>query len=298
MFRIKVLSQLNGRQREEVRELEQICKDCDHINGGVTLATEGDNSEATVFLLSYEENVLAGFVTLYQFEDNSAEILIYIHPNHRKRLHYKKIAKAIGKELNKNTEAVYYVTEPHKSADLEWLCEEGHFDYDHSEYMMEWKYSYQLAPTNELSVKELTDAHELREAAQLLAGAFAMDSEVATERIVQLLDSGCKYYGAWKRNELVGIFCLSEGKESVYVFDFAIDFDHQGRGLGKALLKELIRLVQEKSYIAKILIQVGSKNETAFRLYQKNGFMVISQRDYYRVSLTSFFEPQSVQRDR
>ena len=67
-----------------------------------------------------------------------------------------------------------------------------------------------------------------------------------------------------------------------------MDGDHQGRGIGKALLKEIIRLVQEKCAGAdekKVRIQVGSRNETAFRLYQKNGFQVISQRDYYLVNM-------------
>ena len=34
MLRMKVLTQLNGRQREEVRDLENLCREQDTIQGG------------------------------------------------------------------------------------------------------------------------------------------------------------------------------------------------------------------------------------------------------------------------
>ena len=35
MLRMKVLTQLNGRQREEVRGLENLCREQDKIQGGI-----------------------------------------------------------------------------------------------------------------------------------------------------------------------------------------------------------------------------------------------------------------------
>lgn len=288
MFRMKVLNQLNGRQREEVRDLENLCREHDKIQGGISLTAEEDSGEIPVFFLSYEEDKLAGFAAMYVMEDKTAETCGYIHPEYRKRTIYKKMLTAIRKEKERaGIRQNYVVHEPGNSDSFELLLQAGDFEYAYSEYLMEWKYSYQLLPTNTLTVLPVTEALE-RPVAELLSGVFPMERSEAEDRIRQLSSENCRFYSVWRQKELVGTFCLSFGRESVYVFDFAVDGDHQGRGIGKAMLKELIRLVQTESaeqetVSKKIRLQVGSRNETAFRLYQKNGFQVISQRDYYQV---------------
>ena len=49
MFRLKILKQLNGRKREEVRELENACRMHDHIEGGVLLAGDEEERENQYF---------------------------------------------------------------------------------------------------------------------------------------------------------------------------------------------------------------------------------------------------------
>lgn len=288
MLRMKVLTQLNGRQREEVRALENLCGEQDKIQGGISLTADEDTGTLPAYFLCYEEELLAGFAILYRMPDMVAEICSYIHPQYRKRTMYKKLMTAVLKELKQaEIKTGYYVFEPHASKDFTDMTERGYFTYSHSEYLMEWKYSYQLMPTNALVLKQLAQPEE-RTAAQLLAGAFSMPEEEAAERLSQVCGRDGVYYAAWQKAEMVGLFALAEEKTTFYVFDFAVDGDHQGRGIGKALLKEIIRLVQEKcagGEDKKVRIQVGSRNEAAFRLYQKNGFQVISQRDYYLVNM-------------
>lgn len=286
MLRMKVMTQLNGRQREEVRGLETICREKDKIQGGISLTADEETGMLPTYFLCYEEELLAGFVILYAMPEKTAEICSYIHPQYRRRTMYKKLITAVIKELKQaGIEKGYYVFEPHESKDFDEITERGYFIYSHSEYLMEWKYSYPLLPTNALALKPLAES-EREAAAILLAGAFSMPQEAAEERFAQICEKDGIYYAAWQKTEMVGLFALAEGEKTVYVFDFAVDGDHQGRGIGKALLKEIIRLVQEKcagGEEKKVRIQVGSRNETAFRLYQKNGFQVISQRDYYRI---------------
>lgn len=291
MLRMKILNQLNGRQREEVRQLENLCTLNDNNQSGVPLTAEEDAAEAPLFFLSYEEERLAGFGIMYVLEDKTAEVIVYVHPEFRKHNIYKKMAAAMKKEAERmGVGLAYIVHDPYAWGEMEILDKNWNFKYSHSEYLMEWKYSYPLLPTNTILVEPLPQT-QLSEAATLMAGVFPMQEGAAGERIQQLTGEGAVYYGAWQKEELVGVFCLSIGRESVYVFDFAIDGDCQGRGFGKAMLKEMIRLVQkedaqrtEKSVKnRKIRIQVSSKNEMAFRMYQKNGFQVISQRDYYQV---------------
>lgn len=288
MLRMKVLTQLNGRQREEVRDLENLCREQDNIQGGISLTADDDAGTAPTYFLCYEEELLTGFAIMYRMPDMTAEICSYIHPQYRKRTMYKKLGTAVCKELKQNGIATgYYVFEPHESKGFDAIAERGYFVYAYSEYLMEWKYSYQLLPTNTLTLQPVSE-QERDMAAELLAGAFSMPKQEAFERISESEGEGCAYYAVWQQKEMVGVFALTEEKHSFYVFDFAVDGDHQGRGIGKAQLKEVIRLAQEKCAGAeqkKIRIQVGSRNEAAFRLYQKNGFQVISQRDFYLINL-------------
>lgn len=288
MLRMKVLTQLNGRQREEVRDLENLCREQDKIQGGISLTADEDTGTFPTYFLCYEEDLLAGFVILYRMPDMTAEICSYIHPQYRRRTMYKKLMTGVFREMKQaGIETGYYVFEPRESKNLKEMTEQGYFSYSHSEYLMEWKYSYQLMPTNALVLKQLEKAEE-EVAAQLLAGAFLMEEDEAAARLGEVCGRDGIYYAAWQKKEMVGLFALEEEEKTFYVFDFAVDGDHQGRGIGKALLKEIIRLVQEKCAGAdekKVRIQVGSRNETAFRLYQKNGFQVISQRDYYLVNM-------------
>ncbi len=289
MFRVKVLSQLNGRQRGEVRELEDRCKEHDQIQGGISLTGEAAANERPLFFLCYEEDLLAGFATMYQTGDTSAEICTYIHPEFRKRAMYKKMITSVRKEVEKKElQQVYLVHEPRSNDEFLDILGGDLFRYVCSEYLMEWKYSYTLLPSQTLKLQEVED-NQTDVVAELFAGAFSSERETARNRVEALRKEGCRYFLVQQQNVPVGIFCLMDGKESVYVFDFAVECDRQGRGIGKAMLKELIRLVQEETPAGeepkKILIQVGSRNETAFRLYQKNGFQVTSQRDYYEVCL-------------
>lgn len=287
MYRIKVLNQLNGRQREKVRDLENLCRKHDEIQGQVALTPENP-ADVLVFFLGYEGDLLVGFATMYLVGKNTAEICGYIHPECRKHTLYKKMLAAIRKEAVRiGIKESNIAHEPYAQDCFEKIAEEENIEYLYSEYLMEWKYSYQLPPANMLTVLPITEA-EICQAAELISGAFPITLAEAEERIRKLTEEGCCTYGAWEQKKLLGTFSLSFGKESVYLYDFTVEGDSQGRGVGRAMLKELIRLVQTQTAESglppkKIRLQVGSRNEMAFRLYQKNGFQVISQRDYYQV---------------
>ncbi|MDE7300071.1 MAG: GNAT family N-acetyltransferase, partial [Lachnospiraceae bacterium] len=149
MLRLKVLKQLNGRRREEVRELEKLCCEHDHIQGGVLLAGTEEDGEKPTFFLCYEEELLAGFAVFYRMPDGTAEVCGYIHPEHRRRVMIKKMLTALRKEAESvHAAEMYYVNEPHPDEAMGGLVGEGDCEYVCSEYLMEWKYSYLLQKTN------------------------------------------------------------------------------------------------------------------------------------------------------
>lgn len=282
MLRMKTVKQLNGRRREEVRELERICCVHDGLQGGVLFSAE---EEKPLFFLCYDEELLVGTAIMYS-AGMTTETYCFIHPEYRGRATSKKIYVAIRKELDlRGLSENYMVFEPHVSPLLDQITKEKIVVYSHSEYMMEWKYSYQMQNTGMLRISALAES-EQQMAAGVLAGAFGASPEEMLARVQHAAEQNCLYYGAWEKNVLIGIFAVMPGKERVYVLDFAVNADYQRRGCGRELLKGLIYTVQQSEGMQKsIYIQVGSLNEAAFRLYQKNGFQVISQRDYYLIAM-------------
>ena len=285
MFRMKTVNQLNGRQRGEVRALEEVCCVYDSTGGGITLSADAPEEEKTYYFLCYQEDELVGFASLYCIEGFLPEVNFYIHPDFRVHAMRKKMTTGIKKVMEKNDWTnVYVVHEPSSKDDYLYFLEQEPYQYSHSEYIMEWKFSYALLPTTMLSVHELLDS-ELLDATDIFAGAFGVELQDAKAHIKEIRAEGYTYYIAIQSRIPVGIFAVSIEEESVHLFDFAVDADVQGRGIGKNLLKEFIRIAQENMEQTgrqkRIQVQVGSKNEAAFRLYQKNGFQVTSQRDYY-----------------
>lgn len=77
----------------------------------------------------------------------------------------------------------------------------------------------------------------------------------------------------------VGIFHLTEWESGTYLAGFGILPELQGQGLGTLLLHAIPSCLKPGHTL--LSLQVGSLNEAAFALYQKEGFREVSHREYY-----------------
>ena len=93
-------------------------------------------------------------------------------------------------------------------------------------------------------------------------------NKLVRDKIPQIIESN---------GEVAGYCCLSPysektgynrtGEISVYLSP-----EHQGKGIGNLLLKELIRLAEEKGFHA-IIAAITGGNETSVKLHKKHGFV-------------------------
>ena len=73
------------------------------------------------------------------------------------------------------------------------------------------------------------------------------------------------------------------GDREFEVFNIAVDPEFQGRGLGRALLAEMLAVADAES--APVLLEVATGNTVARTLYEAHGFSVVGlRRNYYRPS--------------
>ncbi|MDB6096098.1 MAG: rimI [Francisellaceae bacterium] len=91
-------------------------------------------------------------------------------------------------------------------------------------------------------------------------------------------------YDAWvvlKNEELVGFALMSRAVGEAHVLNLKIHPNFQGQGLGKALMKECIKLAKMNE-IKYIFLEVRLSNKSAQELYKKLSFEEIGlRREYY-----------------
>ena len=88
-----------------------------------------------------------------------------------------------------------------------------------------------------------------------------------------------------------GIVCESDGEVigyvmTAYVLDeadvltIAVHPNYRRKGVADGLLTQIFTILKEKG-VSKIFLEVRRGNQSAIKLYQKNGFEIISQRKNY-----------------
>jgi len=65
-----------------------------------------------------------------------------------------------------------------------------------------------------------------------------------------------------------------------HVVSICVDPDYRGRGIGKALMNEILKKLRE-SGVCRVRLEVRVSNEVARRLYERLGFKVVDRIDNY-----------------
>ncbi|HEU0087660.1 MAG TPA: ribosomal protein S18-alanine N-acetyltransferase [Pseudonocardiaceae bacterium] len=123
-----------------------------------------------------------------------------------------------------------------------------------------------------------SDAQRCAELERLL---FPDDDPWHPDAFRQALAAGHHYLAAREDGSLIGYGGLARTGRDAEVHTLAVDPAHQGRGVGRALLRALL----ERAAGAAVFLEVRTDNEAAIALYRSEGFTVIgTRRGYYRPS--------------
>jgi ribosomal-protein-alanine N-acetyltransferase len=97
------------------------------------------------------------------------------------------------------------------------------------------------------------------------------------------LRAGCHYVAARLDDTLVGYAGLALMGTEAEIHTIGVDPAHQGRGIGRALLRELL-VVADAAHAA-VFLEVRTDNDAAHALYVSEGFAVVGlRRRYYAPS--------------
>ena len=103
----------------------------------------------------------------------------------------------------------------------------------------------------------------------------------APELLEQVFKNSMFKYFVYDNNKLVGVGrALADGADCSYICDVAIHPNYQGRGLGKAIIKQLIDDSKEHKKI--ILYAVPSK-EPFYAFKMKMAMAILKEQEWARV---------------
>lgn len=115
----------------------------------------------------------------------------------------------------------------------------------------------------------------------------SIESELANENSVFLT--------AIVDNKVVGYIGMNVVVDEGYIFNVAVDKEYRKRGIGSALINELVNF-GKKNNLCFLTLEVRESNKNARSLYSKFGFIKVGERkDYYKepvenaVLMTKYF---------
>lgn len=103
------------------------------------------------------------------------------------------------------------------------------------------------------------------------------------------------FWVATENNDVIGYIGMSVVIDEGYIFNVAVDDTHRKKGVGTALINELVTYGKKNNF-SFITLEVRESNVTAQSLYSKFGFIKVGERrDYYSnpkenaILLTKYF---------
>jgi ribosomal protein S18 acetylase RimI-like enzyme len=232
--------------------------------------------------LYYQNKQLIGFLALFHFYPDAAEIALLVHPNHRKQGIAKSLWEVIIKEAKLLTPPLQHliISTPESlkqtwfkhyafqfaSTEHEMVCTDHIRNYPHPNL-------YAIAEANQQDIDTLC---------RIDAVCFNTNRPHPTERIKQLLiAANLKVFLIFYNKQPIGQVCLIFEKQQIRLTDLAILPHMQHKGFGQALLMYCLNYVEQYEP-KKITLTVAANNQTALHLYQQVGFQIYNTVDYYK----------------
>ncbi len=97
----------------------------------------------------------------------------------------------------------------------------------------------------------------------------------------ELNNDGSVFVAALEGERVIGYIGMSVVIDEGYIFNVAVDADFRKKGVGTALINELVTF-GKKHNLCFITLEVRESNQPARSLYSKFGFIKVGERkDYY-----------------
>lgn len=278
-------NKLSAEELAAVKRLVTLCNEHDGIDLKVNPDMLGDRSgEHTEDFLCYEDGQLVGFLGLFVFHGQEAEVSGMVHPDYRRKGIFRALQARAAEECGERSIPNQLFIVQRESSSGKACMEKFGATYDFSEYWMD--FDGQKATTSPADIEMRVAGKEDSETLVWLnVHGFQMEEDRAREMSKRIEEeSSSTTYLILVDEQPIGKLStnITEGKG--FIFGFCVHPDHQGKGYGRRALARAIQFIREKGY-EEMSLEVASENSSALGLYESCGFVVKSANDYYKLPL-------------
>lgn len=117
---------------------------------------------------------------------------------------------------------------------------------------------------------------------RILAAAFGRAPDDVAARLAA---DGTRTLVAERDGAVIATVRTTRDSEGAGVYGFAVDPVHQGRGVGRDVLRRVCRQLREEG-ADRVGLEVAVENEHALGLYTSLGFVRVTTEDYYALPVT------------
>lgn len=224
-----------------------------------------------------EAERLLGFVGLYGFGGDTIEVTGMVDPAARRRgIATALLDAALPAGREQGYERALLVVPRGSEAGRALAVDRG-ARLEHSEHALALLNPPSEGPVDpRINIRAATAGDE-KDLSALLASAFAepprdLGSLIESTLVAEL------------EGAPVGTLRVDREPDSAAIYAFAVDPAHQGRGIGRDVLRRVCRQLLSEG-IARIGLEVAVENDRALGLYTSLGFTPVTTEDYYELRL-------------
>lgn len=279
-----MLSTTNQLNEDQLNDLDQLKTACKKNDGSIPnlythLLTQKRNFPT--ILLDYENQKLAGFLSVYFFYEDAVEIALLVHPSFRHKEIAKKLLYSILPLIKEQNFFKLIFSSP-SHLNNHWLPDLG-CSYMHSEYYMERNDLTPLLDYKKNLTFRTATVNDIPFLCVLDEVCFFKKQEELIPRFHHILeDRNYQIVLAFEENHLVGKAHLRWQKHGATLSDIAVLPIRQGKGLGTALIAHCINFALSEGK-PQLNLDVETHNQKALNLYSRLGFLTQNACDYWKI---------------
>lgn len=265
---------------QTLKDIEKLQKECeihDHIqlklNWEMLRARESDHLD----FLHYEDGELVAFLGLYAF-GSTVEVCGMVRPSARRQGHFHRLFQQGMERVEQDGYRKVLLNAPAEFYAAKAFLSKIGAEYAFTEHQMEWQ-QQSLEDTDDILLRHATlEDYEMR--VRLSVAAFGLSEEDARAIESKVAADLTDMFMIDVSEGTVGKIRVSREEGQAWIYGFAILPEYQGRGIGRKVLRRVIKEQSLAGY--SVHLEVETKNDHALGLYESVGFKTVHSQDYYR----------------
>ncbi|WP_178024136.1 N-acetyltransferase [uncultured Paenibacillus sp.] len=274
------LSDISPELLVAIRTLEQICRQADgsKLQMGLDNLTKDSGDHAYLYQIG---GSIAGCLIWYTADGVEANLNAMVHPERRRQGVFRRLLEAAAAEMGGQGIQTCRFKVPADSEPGLHCAERLGARLAGSQFAMELAAFREGAaghPDLKLRPEELEDFGFM---VRCMSQAFGDDEGWTLRYLGHTREPGRHNYIGCYGEERIGLIRVNLlGGDAAVIHDFCVLPSRQGRGYGREMLAQTVRLLLAQGH-TRIRLSVAAENRSALELYSKTGFSIVSESRYY-----------------